>query len=258
MKFLIALLIFFCVVATVRANQGDDEKLSPSEEQEVRSFVKQFSATIERTRDLTPYLNKSPASDLMDKVLHDPGYPLGLVDYKLGSKIGKYQLRKFNIALWNIGYLSDLYIYSQFLLEKTAVKDLLPERQYPPNVVTVMKRNALLKKWWATKDSSGSETVLTTGAQVRSMLRTYNQPAALMRAYFKRHPPEQTAVYKQNLIYLEPVLKDIAVDRCSTAKFCAGLPLHTQEIKVHLPVLDLVLVRLDGQLKIGTIGIPND
>ena len=90
------------------------------------------------------------------------------------------------------------------------------------------------------------------------MLRTFEDAAAVMREYFRNHPPEQTSIYKQNLRYLEPFLKTIDLDRCSSEKFCVGLPLHTLNIRVHLPVLNLVLVRLRGRLQVLMIGLVDD
>ena len=178
MKFLATLLLFLTTLVPVHTStskQTDEEKLSPTEEEEVRQFVNPFAATINKTRDLTPYLNRPPASNFLDRVLHDPNDPVGLVDYNLASKIGKYQLRKFHIVLWNLAYLSDLYIYSKFHLQKTAVRDLSPEQQYPPNVVESMKRDSLVNRWWRTKDLSDSETVVRTVGEFRSMLLPLNR-----------------------------------------------------------------------------------
>ena len=72
MKCLITLVLLLLAVAAVSVQQINDEKLSPNEEQEVRAFANQFAAAIEKNRDLTPYLNRPPASDLMNKALHDP------------------------------------------------------------------------------------------------------------------------------------------------------------------------------------------
>jgi hypothetical protein len=202
MRSLALLLLLLVTLVPIHANtskEADEEKLSATEEEKVRQFVNHFAATIKKTRDLTPYLNRPPASNLLDQALHDPKDPVGLVVYNLGSKIGKYQLRKFNIALWNLSYLSDLYIYSRFRLEKTAIRDLSPQQQYPSNVVKLMKRNSLVNKWWHTKDLSDSETVVTTVGEFRSILGTFQRAIVLMRQYFRNRPPEHTAIYKQNL-----------------------------------------------------------
>jgi hypothetical protein len=81
-----------------------------------------------------------------------------------------------------------------------------------------MKRNPTIKRWWKNVDSSDSEERVTTMVQFYSVLNTYNEAAILMRAYFRRHPLESTATYKQNLTYLGPFLNEIAVDTCDSER----------------------------------------
>jgi hypothetical protein len=121
-----------------------------------------------------------------------------------------------------------------------------------------MKRNPTIKRWWKNVDSSDSEVRVTTIGEFYSVLNTYNEAAILMRAYFRTHPPESTATYKQNLTYLGHFLNEIAVDTCDSERDCAGLPLRTQTIRVNLPVIQLFLVRLDGRLQVLLVGLHND
>jgi hypothetical protein len=261
MRILATLLLILSTLSPISAkvsNQESDEKLSPKEEKEVRAFAGRFAANLQRTRDLTPYLNKPPASDWFFKAITDPKDPAGFVDNEVASKLGEVKLLSFYIALWNVAYLSETYIYGRFLLEKTAFRDLSPQQQYPPHVVRLMKRNPTLNRWWKDDDSSDSEKRVATLEQFYSLLRTYSEAADLMRLYFRRHPPERTPIYKQNLRYLEHFLKEISVDTCDSQEKCAGLPLRTQTIKVNLPVVQLVLVRLDGRLQVLIVGLHND
>ena len=256
-----ALLLILSTLAPIPLNgshQENDQKLSATEEQEVREFARRFAADLEKTRDLTPYLNKPPASNFFYKAITDPDDSVGIVDKDVASKVGSYQLRHFYIALWNIAYLSESYIYCRFLLQKTSVRDLSPQQQYPGHVLKLMKRNPTLRKWWRNIDSSFSENRVTTVAQFYSLLNTFNEAANLMRTYFRRHPPESTAIYKQNLTYLGPFLNEIAVDTCNSEHDCAGLPLRTKTIRVNLPVVKLVLVRLDGRLQVLLVGLHDD
>jgi hypothetical protein len=75
MRVLAALLLIVSVSASSLANiptQENDQKLSVKEEQEVREFARRVAANVERTRDITSYLKKPPASDLFDKAIADP------------------------------------------------------------------------------------------------------------------------------------------------------------------------------------------
>jgi hypothetical protein len=256
---LASVLLILSILASIPVNgshQENNQKLSATEEQEVREFARRLAARVEKTRDLSPYLNNPPASNLFYRAITDDS--VGIVDKDVVSKVGSDQLRRFYIALCNIAYLSESYIYGRFLLQKTSVRDLLPRQQYPAHVVRFMKRNPTIKRWWKNVDSSDSEERVTTMVQFYSVLNTYNEAAILMRAYFRRHPPESTATYKQNLTYLGPFLNEIAVDTCDSERGCAGLPLRTQTIKVNLPVMQLVLVRLDGRLQVLLVGLHND
>jgi hypothetical protein len=238
--------------------QGNNQKLSVKEEQEVREFVKQVAADIEKTRDLTRYLTKPPASKFFYKAIADPNDPVGIVDKNVARKVGSHDLRRFYIVLWNIAYLSESYIFSKFLLEKTPVRDLLPQQQYPAHVVRFLEQNPSVKKWWKNVASSDSEEQITTVVQFYSILNAYRDAIVLMRAYFKRHPPERRAIYKQNLTHLGSFLNEITVDTCESEQDCAGLPLGTQTIRANLPVLQLSLVRLNGRLQVLFIGLHND
>lgn len=73
--------------------------------------------------------------------------------------IGSDQLRRFYSALWNIAFLSDSNIFGRFLFQKTSVKDLLPQEQYPAHVVRFMKRNPTIKRWSKNVHSSDSVSV---------------------------------------------------------------------------------------------------
>jgi len=260
MRVLAALLLIISVSASSLANipaQENNQKLSAKEEQEVREFARRVAAHVEKTRDLTPYLKKPPASDLFDKAIADPNDPDGMVDQSVGRKVGRHELRRFYFMIWNVGYLSESYVFSKFLFEKTAVRDLLPQQHFPAHVVRFLEKNPIVKNWWS-RNFSDSETRITTVVQFYSLLKTYQHAVVLMRAYFGRHPPERTVVYKQNLAYLKHFLNEIAVDTCESEEDCAGLPLGTQTVRVNLPVLQLSLVRLNGRLQVLLIGLHND
>lgn len=258
MRVLAALLFILFTSVPGLSVQENNPKLSVKEEQEVRDFARRVAANIEKTRDLTGYLNKPPASNFFYKAIADPNDSVGIVDKNVARKVGSHELRRFYIVLWNLAYLSESYVFSRFLLEKTAVRDLLPQQQYPVHVVRFLEQNPIVKRWWKTVDSSDSEKQITTVVQFYSILNAFHGATVLMRAYFRRHPPERMAIYKQNLTYLGPFLNDIGVGTCDSKQNCAGLPVGTQTIKVNLPVLQLSLVRLNGRLQVLLIGLHDD
>jgi hypothetical protein len=252
---LAAFLFILFTSATGISAQENNQKLSVKEEQEVREFTRRVAANIEKTRDLTPYFNKPPARNFFNKAIADPNDSVEFVDKNVARKVRSHELRRFYIVLWNLAYLSESYVFSKFLVEKTAVRDLLPQQQYPDHVVRSLERNPTIKEWWKRSDS---EKQITTVVQFYSILNTYQDAIVLMRAYFKRRPPERLAIYKQNLTHLRAFLNEISVDTCESEQNCAGLPLGTRTITTNLPVLQLSLVKLNGRLQVLLIGLHSD
>ncbi len=257
MQALIALLLISSTTLTVLGrppSQTPQTKLSPGESQEVEQFVWAFNKRLRRTRDLTPFLTEPLAGKMIDRLFQEKENSPPLVSQELISERNLSELRKFWIATSNLAYLSELYVYTKLSVNGVRIYELPHRQQYPPNVARLMKRNPILSKWWEESDSDSSRQVAKTIEQVRSLTTTFQEAASLMRARFKAHPPEQTHQYRQNIVYLSKYLKVVNVDTCKSEKDCAGLPLHTRTITVNIPALTLVLVRMDGQLKILVIG----
>ena len=262
MRIAITLFLMLSIASIAIGNpltQTNAGTLSVKDEREVRAFARRFAETACLTRDLVPFLNQAPASTMLDGVLSGAEDPIAPVHLELRSKVTRSELRQFYLAMLNIGYLSNLYIYGKFSLEEHAIRDLPFEQQYPVKVARLLKSNATIAKWWKDSDSPDySEKTVETVRQLRGLLDTWQKAAALMRIHFKTHPPERTTVYRKNIRYLADYLKEVKVDACDSEKSCAGLPLHTQVIKMNLPVLQLMLVRLNGRLKILAIGLHDD
>src|SRR5690242_13704207 len=88
------LLILFASTLSL-AVQENNQKLSRNEEQEVREFARRVAADIEKTRDLSHYLNKPPASNFFYKAIADPNDSVGMVDKNVARKVGSHEVRRF-------------------------------------------------------------------------------------------------------------------------------------------------------------------
>lgn len=239
-------------------SQTTAEKMSTSEEREIREFVDRLSTRLQITRDLAPLLNQPLARKTMDRFLANPNNPVELVKRSVARKVKRTELRQFYIAMSNITYLSHLYLYSSYSLEKTIIRDLAPEKRYPSNVVRLMKSNPIIAKWWKPAQPKEMEKIITTVEKMRSLKDTWQEASHLMRQYFIKHPPAQTKVYEENKLIVERSLKKIAVETCDSKADCETFPLHTQMITINFPALQIVLVRLKGKLEILMAGIRVD
>jgi hypothetical protein len=251
--------LFLIVIALIPikvagfTRQVSGDNLTAAEELEVGSFVKSFSDHLRLTRNLTPFLNEPVARNVLDKTLADKD--MSFVKHDIALKVGRDELRRFYIALTNLGYLSNLYIYSKLSLKGVEIRDFPYEKQYPPSVFRLLKSNPTLAVWWNGSASFEPEKVISSVEQLRSLVITGERAAQMMRRYFKSHPPERSRTYQKNVSYLAPYLKEIKVETCKTGEDCLGFPVHTQFISVPLPVLRLELVRVNGQLKIMIVGL---
>jgi len=262
MRALISVLLVFSTTLTVIGkprSQASDKELSAGESQEVEQFIQAFSKRLRLTRDLSLFMAEPLARATLAKLLLDEkdSY-LPFVSQNLVSPANVNELTEFWIAGLNLAYLSELYIYTRMSVQGIRTYELTHARQYPPNVARLMKCNSILSKSWKEYDSDSSDQIAKTIEQLRGVTSTYQKAANLMRARFKAHPPERTVQYRQNIVYLSKYLKVVDVDTCDSEKDCAGLPLHTKTITVNIPVLTLMLARIDGQLRILVIGKIDD
>jgi hypothetical protein len=262
MRVLTVILLIFSTTLTLIANprsQAPDKQLSASESQEVEQFVQIFNKRLRQTRDLSSFQAGPLVTATLARLLLDQKDSLlPLVSHNLVSLANINELSEFWIASLNLAYLSELYIYTRMSVQGVRTYELPHARQYPPNVARLMKRNPILSKWWKEYDSDSSDQVAKTIEQLWGVTRTYQRAASVMRAQFKAHPPERTVQYRKNIVYLSEYLKVVDVDTCNSEKDCAGLPLHTKTITVNIPVLTLMLARIDGQLKLLFIGKIDD
>jgi hypothetical protein len=246
MRFLLSTLIL--ISASCVASAVPQAKLSAVDEQEVRSLVTSFNHRILRTRNLTPYLDTPTASVIVTEWFADND----LLSQDLRIKTRPGELRRFFIAMTNLSYLSTLYIYSRVYVKNGGLREVAPRQQYPAAVFRFLRRNPMISDWWAPNRFSKP---MTSAHQLRALTSTFETAAAMIRSYMKTHPPEQTRMYRNNLSWIEPHLKEPNLETCETAEKCGPYPLHSQFVDVELPVLQLVLVRTNGKFEIAVIGL---
>ncbi|HEY3103173.1 MAG TPA: hypothetical protein VGJ69_06250 [Pyrinomonadaceae bacterium] len=201
-----------------------------------------------RTRDLTPYLNTRSADIMANAWLADND----LVSHDLLTKARPDELRRFFIAMTNLSYLSTLYIYSKVYVKTGGFREVPPRKQYPPAVFRLLRRNPTISDWWSPDRFSKP---ITSAQQLRAFTSTFERATAMLRRYLKSHAPEQTRMYRRNLAWLEPLLKEPEIETCETSEQCAPYPAHSQFVNVQLPLVTLILVRMNGKFEIIAIGV---
>ncbi|HSS21551.1 MAG TPA: hypothetical protein VLL54_15870 [Pyrinomonadaceae bacterium] len=250
-KRVVVLLLLLLVPSLRLAAQTADEKLSPADEQEVRRFVKSFSDQILRTRDLSPLLQMPSARPALDVAFADSD----LLAQELRPKMKPQELRRFQIALINLSFLSSLYVYGNVDITNGSFQRLDYRQQYPAAVYRYLKQNPNVSNMWTIE--SGADPI-SDPVKVRGVTATFERGATMLRGYLRAHPPERSPMYQKNLAWVMPRLKEMRVETCTTIEKCAPYPAHSQFVTVQLPVLQLSLVKSNGKLGIMTIGILED
>lgn len=248
MRFIAPPLTLVCLVSLSFAGQASSEKLGAVEEQQVNIFVKSFSTRISRTRDLTPYLT-TPAAKIILHTVFEDGETLSP---ELLARTRQEDLERFYVAMINLSYLSELYVYSRVYLKNGGLREVPHEQQYPLHVYQSLRRNETVAAWWV---HDSSQEPLKTIDQLRGLTNSFERAAAMMRTHFNAHPPEQTRMYRTNLSWLKPQLRPLRVTHCDSKEGCAGFPIHSQFIDVELPLLSLMLVRMEGKLQVLMVGL---
>jgi hypothetical protein len=239
--------------ATGDAPQSGDER-------EVREFATKVDNQLRATRDLTPFLSGRLATVLISSVATEDEPPFGIIKHDVALRANANDLKQFYIAMLNVAYLSDLYLYSKISIKKTRIRELPIKDQYPPNVYRLIKSDPFLSKTWhENSEQDSSDNMIRSVRALRHLTAAMQKAANLMRRSFLRHPPEESVQYRENIAYLEPYLKKIRIDEaCDSAKSCGPFPLHTQTAFVRLPVVQLMIARINGKLEIVTVGLSID
>jgi hypothetical protein len=224
------------------------ERLSATDEREVRNLVTSFNYEILRTRDLTSYLN-TPSADVMAKAWFVDD---DLLSHELLVKTKPDELRRLFIAMTNLSYLSTLYIYSRVYMKTGGFEEHPPRQQYPRAVFLFLRQNPTISAWWS---PNGFSKPMTSAQQLHALTSTFETGTTMLRRYLRSHPPEQTRMYRKNLGWLEPLLKSPEIETCETTEQCAPYPVHTQFVNVQLPVVELLLVRRNGKFEITAVGL---
>lgn len=261
MRALISLLVVPSMVLAVIGrpiSQSQSIKLSADESKQVKQFVRAFTRRIRHSRDLEPFLTEPPASDVIDKILLDKENCLPAVSATLIAQANLRDLRQFWIATTNLAYLSELYVYATMSVKGVRTYELPLEKQYPPSIVRMLKRDPLIVKLLRASDANTSDDFIQEAAQLRELTKALDQAGVLMRRYFRTQPPEQTREYSRNIAYFSRYSNVLTALSCDTEAECPGLPLHTRTVTVKVAVLTLMLGWVNGELKILAIGIIDD
>ena len=212
-------------------------------------YALSFSQSLEQAKDFKPIIGKFFAASYLDGYLHDDDKSWLLnLDRDTAAMVTKAELQRFYVASMNAGYLSCLYVISQY---PSSSEPIQHEKLIPADIVQLIKNHPYTATY---KHDTGNFDYLAEHIDSVGRLRSYTDLLERVSALMRKHV---TSVGAEHSREYRAMLEDWGwtfdlykpkVRICATE--CFGLPKGTKLFQVNVPVFRLQLAEISGQLKI--------
>ena len=221
-----------------------------TELEKAAKYAVSFSQSLEQAKDFKPIIEKFFAADYIDGYLHDnkTNWFLNL-DRDTAAKVSRAELQRFYVALLNTGYLSCVYLISQYPSDSD---EPVPEdKLVPPDIVQLIKNHPYTATY---KREAGNYDYLAENIDSVERLRSFTDLLERISALMRQHGISVGAEHSEQY---QAMLEDWnwtfdlykpKVRICATE--CFGLPKGTRLIQINVPVFRLQLAEIRGELKI--------
>ncbi len=209
-------------------------------------FALSFSKDLEQAKDFKPIIKKFFAPDYLDGYLHDKDTNWFLnLSRDTAARVSRAELQRFYVDLLNAGYLSCLYLISQYPSDSD---EPIPDEQLIPRDLAQLIKNhpytATYRLEAGNLDYPGRN--IDSVERLRSYTDLLERIGALMRKHVKSVGAEHSREYQSMLEDWDLYQPKERI--CSTD--CMGFPKGTRLFEVNVPVFRLQLAEIRGQLKV--------
>jgi Surface-adhesin protein E len=223
-----------------RPNPAADEQ---AQLERVELFAYDFAQHLERTKDFKLLTARFFVSNYLDGYLHDKQTNWFLnLKRDTAAKLSREELQRFYIALMNAGYLNSLYVISQLASDSASLATLIP-----PDVLKLVKNHPYTARY---KSREGDYEFLGEDIDRVERLRSYTdlleRISSLLRGHVKRVRADQSKEWQAMLQHWNLFQPKIRV----CAENCFGLPTGTRVFEVNVPVFNLQVAEIKGNLKV--------
>jgi hypothetical protein len=208
-------------------------------------FALSFSQRLEQAKDFKPIIKQFFAADYLNGYLEDDDTNWFLnLSQDTAAKVSRTELQRFYIALLNTGYLSCLYVISQFPSDSDEL--IFDEKLIPRDIVQLIRNHPYTAAY---KSKEGNYDYLAENIDSVEQLRSYTdlleRIGALMRKHVISVRAERSREYQamKDWDLYQPELRICATE-------CLGLPKGTRLFEVNIPLFHLQLAEIKGNLKI--------
>ena len=214
--------------------------------QKAATYAYEFAQRLEQAKDFKPVIDKFFVANYLNGYLNDQQTNWFLnLDRHTAARLNRRELQRFYVALMNAGYLSSLYVISQY--PSDSEEPVAVEKLFPPDVLELLRNHPYTAAY---NSHEGNYDFLAEKIDNVKRLRSYTdlleQLSLIMRKHVLRvaaeHSKEYQAVFEHWELY-QPKVR-------SCFQECMGLPKGTRLFEVNVPVFRLQIAEISGNLRV--------
>ncbi len=232
-----------------KQTSGNDAERKEAELKKVATFAFEIGQQLEQTKDFKAIVDQFFVADYISKYVQDGDNNwFRLLDRATATRALQNELQRFYVALMDSAYVGSLYMILQTptdLPERASPEDL--KRVVAPDVWQLIANHPYTAKYRRNeKEFDFLAEQINDIEQLRSYTDLLEKTAAVMRKHVRSIEVEKSDRYREvaeTWQLYEPRLRP-----CS--KPCFGLPANTQLFEVNVPVFNLQVAEIEGQLRV--------
>ena len=213
-------------------------------------YVRDVWKQLEQTKDFQIVIDKFFVPDYLNGYLHDEQTNWFVnLNRDTANKATKKDLERFYVAVMNAGYLTSMYLISQFHSGASPLAELAP-----PDVLELINNHPYTLKYRTQKgDYDFLADTIGDVERLRSYTDLLERISSSMRVHVKTVKAEQSTNWKE--ILDEWNLGQPKLRVCG--KDCLGLPQGTKMFDVDIPLFHLQIAEIEGKLQIVSANARN-
>lgn len=216
--------------------------------EKVARYAYVLTQHLERTRDFKLVIDKFFVADYLNGYLQDKETNWFFnLDRKTAAKVSRKELERFYVALMNAAYLSSVYLISQYPNTADQLSAARLEKLIPSDIWRVIKNHPYTAAYKGKQTNYDflAETIDTV-RRLNSYTDLLERIAILMRRHIIKVSAERSKQYQAVLDARD--LYEPKERVC--VRNCLGLPDGTKLFEVNVPVFQLQLAEIGGNLRV--------
>jgi hypothetical protein len=214
--------------------------------QKAARYAYVLAQQMEQAKDFKLVIDKFFVANYLNGYLYDKNTNWFLnLDPDTAARLSRQELQRFYVALMNAGYLSSLYVISQY--PSDSEEPVAIERLIPSDVLNLIRNHPYTAAY---KNQEGNYDFLAEKIDNVERLGSYTdlleRLGSLMRKHVIKVSAEHSKEYQAMLEGWDLYQPKVRI----CAQNCLGLPNGTRLFEVNVPVFRLQLAEIRGKLRV--------